>query len=135
VIGINVAMAAGAQGIGFAIPINDAKEVLDDLIKKGKVIRPWLGIYMRDVDEKITGFLDLPFAEGVVITDVAPEGPAAKAGIRKYDVIKKIGDQKVIKSDEVSESLRGKKPGDMVSLLIYRDGHNITVTAKLGEAP
>lgn len=135
VVAINVAMAAGAQGIGFAIPINDAKEVLDDLIKKGKVIRPWLGVYMRDVDEKIADYLDLPFAEGVVITDVLPEGPAAKAGLRRYDVIKKIDDKKMTSSDQVQKLIRGQKPGDVLKIALFRDGHNVEMSAKLGEAP
>jgi len=135
VIGINVAIAPGAQGIGFAIPINEAKVVLQDLITKGKVVRPWLGIYMRDVDENVASFLDLPFAEGVVITDVNADSPASKAGLRKYDVIRKVNDQKITKSDEVSKAIRDKKPGDKVTLEVYRDGHNKTLTAELEEAP
>ena len=135
VIGINVAIAPAAQGIGFATPINDAKDVLDDLIRKGKVTRPWLGIYMRNVDEKVAQYLDIPFAEGVVITDVIPEGPAAKAGLRRYDVIRKMDEKKVLVSEDVQKMIRNKKPGEPIAFSIYRDGHNVEVNVKLGEAP
>jgi serine protease Do len=135
VVGINVAIAPRAQGIGFAIPINDAKEVLNDLIKKGKVVRPWLGIYMRSVDESVANYLDLPFAEGVVITDVLPNSPASKAGLRKYDVVKKINDRKMDSSLSVQKLIKEKKPGETISLIVFRDGHNVVLTAKLGEAP
>jgi len=135
VIGINVAIAAGAQNIGFAIPINDAKEILNDLIKRGKVVRPWLGIFMRDVDDKVASYLDLPFAEGVVITEIVPNSPAESAGLRKYDVIKKINGKKMISSGEVQKLIRESMPKDQITLLVHRDGHNVTVNARLGEAP
>jgi len=135
VIGVNVAIAAGAHGIGFAIPINDVKDILNDLIKKGKVVRPWLGVYMRDVDEKIAGYLDLPFAEGVVITEVSPNSPASTAGLRKYDVIKEIDGKKMSSSSDIQKLIRDRKPGAEISLLIFRDGHNVKIAAALGEAP
>jgi serine protease Do len=134
VIGINVAITPGAQGIGFAIPINDAKEVLSDLIKKGKVTRAWLGVHMRDIDENVAGFLDLPFAEGVVITEADPDGPAAKVGIRRYDVIKKINDQKITSVNQVQKIIRDSKPGDILKLLLFRDGHNVELNARLKES-
>ena len=135
VIGINVAIAAGAEGIGFAIPINSAKEVLNDLITKGKVIRPWLGIYMRDVDEKIAQYLDLPLTTGVVITDVVPDSPAAKMGLRRYDVIREIDKKKVEKGEDVQKIIKDRKPGDKIMILVFRDGHTTLITGNIGEAP
>ena len=135
VIGINVAIAAGAQGIGFAIPINAAKDAIGDLITKGKIIRPWIGVYMRDVDAKVAEYLELPFAEGVVITDIVPDSPAAKAGLRKYDVILKVNDQSFKSGNEISKFIKSMKPGDQVNLEVFRDGHRTTISAAIGEAP
>ncbi|MCX5726126.1 MAG: trypsin-like peptidase domain-containing protein [Candidatus Saganbacteria bacterium] len=135
VIGINVAIAAGAQGIGFAIPINAAKDAIGVLIAKGKIIRPWIGVYMRDVDAKVAEYLDLPFAEGVVITEIVPDSPAAKAGIRKYDVILKVNDQSYKSGSEISKFIKSLKPGDQVNLEVFRDGHRATISVKIGEAP
>lgn len=135
VIGVNVAIAAGAQGIGFAIPINSVKDVIDDLITKGKVVRPWLGVYMRDVDGRIAEYLDLPFGEGVVITDVVPDSPAAKAGLRRYDVILKINGQKIKNGSEVQKIIKSINPGDGITLVVFRDGHRTTISGKIGEAP
>lgn len=135
VIGINVAIVAGAQSIGFAIPVNAAKDVADELIKEGKVIRAWLGVYMRDVDEKIAAYLDLPLAEGVVITEVAKDSPAEKMGAKKYDVIREIDGQKVSSSAEIQELVSKKRPGDSISLKVYRDGKTETLKGKLSERP
>ena len=135
VIGINVAMAAMAQNIGFAIPINAAKEILDELIAKGKVIRPWLGIYMRDVDQKIADYLELPIAEGVIITEIVPDSPAAKAGLKQYDVVREINRKKVKKASEVQDEIRKLKPGTKVQMVVYREGYTTLVTATIGEAP
>lgn len=135
VIGINVAIVAGAQSIGFAIPINAAKEVVDELIKKGKVIRAWLGVYMRDVDEKIAAYLELPVAEGVVITEVVKDSPADKMGIKKYDVIRTINGKKVKSSSEIQEMLQKKKPGEGITIKVYRDGKTKILKGKLSDRP
>lgn len=135
VIGINVAIVAGAQSIGFAIPTNAVKEVIDELIKKGKVIRAWLGIYMRDVDEKIAAYLDLPVAEGVVITEVAKDSPAEKMGIKKYDIIREIDNTKIKSNSEIQEIVRDKKPGDRITIKVYREGKTKVIKGKLSERP
>lgn len=135
VIGINVAIAAGAEGIGFAIPINEAKEVLSDLIQNGKISRPWLGIYMRDVNEQIANYLGLPLAEGVIITETVKGSPAEKIGLQKMDIIKKIDQDEIKTSSEVSEKIKSKKPNDQIIIEIYRKGKRLTLTGKIGEAP
>lgn len=133
VIGINVAIVSGAQSIGFAIPINAAKEVLEMLVKEGKVVRPWLGIYMRDVDEKVAAYLDLPIAEGVVITDVVKDSPASKMGVKKYDVIRAIDKKKIKTSSEIQEIVKKKKVGARITVKVYRDGKIKTLKGKLAE--
>ncbi len=135
VIGINVAIVAQAQGIGFAIPINEAKEIKDDLVTKGKVVRPWLGIYMRDVDEKIAAYLKLPVADGIVVIDIVDESPAQKMGVQKYDIIKEINGLAVRKSEEALKLIQKMKPGDAISLIIYREGKNYALSGRLEERP
>jgi len=135
VIGINVAIVAGAQSIGFAIPINAAKDVVDELIEKGKIIRPWVGIYMRDVDEKVAAYLDLPLAEGVVATEVVKDSPAEKMGLKKYDVIREIDGKKVKASSEVTELINKKKPGARITVKVYREGKTKELKGTLGERP
>jgi len=135
VIGVNVAIVAQAQGIGFAIPINEAKDVLEDLIKKGKVVRPWLGIQMRDMDQKIANYLDIPFSEGIVVTDVLKSSPAEKIGFKKYDVVKQLNNKKIASTPELQKTVASMKPGEQVLFLIYREGKNYTLKGNLGERP
>jgi serine protease Do len=135
VIGMNVAIVAGAQSIGFAIPINAAKDAVDELIEKGKVIRPWLGIYMRDVDEKVAAYLDLPIADGVVVTEVVKESPAEKMGMEKFDVIREANGKKIKTSSEIQELINEKKPGDQIAVKVYREGKIKELKGKLGERP
>jgi serine protease Do len=135
VIGINVAIVAGAQGIGFAIPINAAREVMGDLIEKGKVVRAWLGVYMREIDEKIAAYLELPVAEGIVVTEVVKDSPAEKMGLKKYDVIREVNGDKVSKSAQVQGSVQKLKPGDSITLKVYREGKVETLRGKLEQKP
>ena len=135
VIGINVAIAAQAQGIGFAIPINAAKDVLDPLINKGRVERAWMGIYMRDVDDKVAKYLDLPVAEGIMVSDVMKDSPAEKAGLKKGDIIKKMDGTKVTTSQQLSDTVKKMRLGSRVNLEVWREDKNVKITVKLGSAP
>ena len=135
VIGINVAIVSGAQSIGFAIPINAAKEILDELIKEGKVSRAWLGVYMRDVDERIAAYLELPMAEGVVVTDIVNDSPSQKMGLGKYDIIRAVNDKPIKSSSEIQEIISQLKPKDEISIEIYREGHNQVLKGTLSERP
>jgi serine protease Do len=135
VIGVNVAIAAGAQGIGFAIPINSAKDVLSELISKGKVVRPWLGIYMRNVDQKMAEYMGLPMPEGAIITEVVKGSPAEQSGLKQYDVIREIEGKKIKTASEVSAVIKEKKTGDKLSMNIYRSGKLWSIKSKLGEMP
>lgn len=134
VIGINTAVNAQAQGIGFAIPINTAKGVLDELIKKGKVIRPYMGVYLQTVDKEIASYLNIE-PTGAIIAGVVSNSPAEKAGLRQYDVIISIDKEKVKTSEDVQSILSKKKVNDKVMLEIIRDGKTMLVPVTLAEKP
>lgn len=135
VVGINVAIVAQAQGIGFAIPVNEAKRIKTDLIEKGKVIRPWLGVYLRDMDKKLANYLDLPLKDGVAIVEIIKESPAEKMKLKRYDIIKKMNNKIISKSEELIKMVADMKPGNKIKFLIYRDGKNINISGKIGEKP
>ncbi|SHG62184.1 Do/DeqQ family serine protease [Thermosyntropha lipolytica DSM 11003] len=134
VIGINTAVNAQAQGIGFAIPINTAREVLQELIKKGKVVRPYMGVYLQTVDKEIASYLNIEEA-GAIIAGVVAGSPAEKAGLRQYDVIVGIDKEKVKTSEDVQRILSKKKVNDKVMLEIIREGKTMLVTVQLAEKP
>ena len=135
VIGINTAVNAQAQGIGFAIPINTVKEVLDDLINRGKVVRPYLGVYMKQISSDIAYSLKLPDQQGALISEVVPNSPAQKAGLQALDVIRKINDQPTSDPEDLRQKLRGFKAGDEVALEIIREGKTMTAGVVLAEQP
>ncbi|MDD2586476.1 MAG: trypsin-like peptidase domain-containing protein [Syntrophomonadaceae bacterium] len=134
VIGINTAVNAEAQGIGFAISINTAKGVLDELIEKGKVIRPYLGIWQQPVDDQIAEYLGIK-PQGIVVMDILDGGPAAKAGLKKMDVIISIDDQKINNYDELQQVLKKKEVGDKVMMEIIRAGKLVRIPLTLAEKP
>ncbi|HHY47255.1 MAG TPA: PDZ domain-containing protein [Firmicutes bacterium] len=135
VIGINTAIIPYAQGIGFAIPINQAKSVLNDLITKGKVLRPWIGIYMQDLTKDLADALGLPDTKGAVVTEVQPNSPAEKAGLASGDVIREVDGKQVENSSRLADMIRAKKIGDRVILKIWRSGGVRLVAVTLGEMP
>ncbi|MEW5954796.1 MAG: trypsin-like peptidase domain-containing protein [Bacillota bacterium] len=134
VIGINTAVAQ-AQGIGFAIPTSTVKQVLDDLMRKGKVIRPWLGVQMQNLTPEIAQYLGLPNNEGVLVVGVVPGSPAQKAGLRQGDVILKWGENKVKHTEEAVEAIRQSKIGQRVEAAVYREGRTVKVVITVDERP
>ncbi len=134
VIGINTAVSASAQGIGFAISINTANEVLNQLIDKGKISRPYLGVYLQNVDDSISKYLGIP-ATGALVANVIPGGPSEKAGIEQYDVVIAIDGQKVETADSILSFLANKKAGDTVLLTILRSGNQHEIKVTLLEKP
>jgi S1-C subfamily serine protease len=134
VIGINTAVNAQAQGIGFAISINTAKDILDELIKNGKVIRPYIGIYLQAVDEDIANYLKVE-NKGIVVVGVEPGSPAARAGITKYDVITRINEKAVNNYEELQNILKEQKAGDTIVMEVYRQSKPLVVSLKLAEKP
>jgi S1-C subfamily serine protease len=154
VIGINSQIATGGSGrgsvgIGFAVPIDTAKEVVTDLKEHGRVERPWLGLQYVAIDDSLAA-LDLPSKAGLLVQEVVAGGPAAKAGIDGGDevidlngnqlalggdVITKIDDRDVRTADDVREALADHEPGDSISVVLLRDGDERTVSVTLGNRP
>lgn len=134
VIGINTAVAQ-AHGIGFAIPTNTVKEVLDQLLKGNNKSRPWLGIQMQSVTQEIAAYLGLPSAEGVLVVNVIPGSPADEAGLAQGDVILQVDNRKVKNHEDLINIIQQGKVGQQVVLQIFRGGKLRNVTVTLGEKP
>jgi len=138
VIGINSAIltpSGGNVGIGFAIPINMAKEVMEALISKGKVTRGYLALSPQDVDEDLAKALKLKTTEGSLVTDVTPGGAADKAGIKKGDFIIEFNGKKVKNTVDLLNMVAETPPGTSVKMDLIRDGQTKEVTAGVGEQP
>lgn len=135
VIGINTAIITYAQGMGFAVDINTAKQVFNDLITKGKVIRPWIGITYSEITPDIAKKLNLPDQMGVIVVEVLNGSPAQKAGIQVNDVIKAVDGNPIYKLDDLRNAIKNKNVGDQVSLTIWRNGSTLTISLKLEQMP
>ncbi|MBL7047869.1 MAG: Do family serine endopeptidase [Candidatus Marinimicrobia bacterium] len=139
-VGINTAIATGGfnrgnVGVGFAIPINYAKKIMDDLIQEGRVIRAWLGVYIQDVDDGIAKALGLDSREGVIITGIIDESPAEEAKLKVEDVIVKIDDKKVRDTAHLKTLVSTTRPGTRTELEIIRKGRSKNVSVALEELP
>jgi len=138
VIGINSAIvtpSGGNVGIGFAIPVNMAKQVMDSLISKGKVTRGYLAILPQDVDEDLAKQLKLKSTEGSLVSNVTPGGAADKAGIKKGDFIVEFNGKKVKNTTDLRNFVAETPPGTSVKVVFIRDGQTKEVTAVVGEMP
>jgi serine protease Do len=132
VIGITTAKYSGStssgasiEGIGFAIPIDDVKGMVQEIISNGYVSRPYLGVYIRDTSEGI----------GVYVDSVEPNGPADVAGLRSGDIIVQLGDDAVSSINELSKVLYGYKAGDTITVTVYRNRQIVNLTITLTEKP
>jgi len=137
-IGINTAIVAGTggnQGIGFAVPINLARQVMDQILKRGKVVRGYLGAWIQSVTPKIAKSFNLPKPEGVLLSDISPNGPAARAGLAKGDIVVQMNGQPINDPGEFRLKISMMPPGSAVKLKILRNGSESTVAVTLGELP
>ncbi len=133
-VGINTMIytrSGGYMGIGFAIPINMAKWIMEELIYKGEVQRGWLGVEIADVDPEKKEALGLPNTKGVLIQNVYPGQPAAKAGIQAGDVIVSINDHRTENANALMNTVAGISPGEKVPVELIRNGEKMTVQVKL----
>jgi S1-C subfamily serine protease len=154
VIGINSAIytpSGGSVGIGFAIPVNTAKRVLPQLIARGRASHPWLGISGLDITQEVAKALNLATGEGILIVEVSPQGPAARAGVRGStrrarvgntlvrvggDILVGVDGRRISSIDELTAYLdEDRKVGDVVKVELLRDGRRLTVPVRLGELP
>ena len=138
VIGINTAIASpsgGNIGIGFAIPINMAKQVMAELMSKGKIKRGYLDLNPQDIDEDLAKALKLKSTEGALVANVSPGGPAYKAGIKQGDVIVGFDGKSINGSTELRNMVAQLAPGTPAKITLLRNGRETQVTAILGERP
>ena len=159
-IGINTAIystngangqAGGSIGIGFAVPVDIAKKIIPDLLSKGYVSRPWLGITTMPLDRRIARGMNLPVEQGLIVGDVTRGSGAASAGLRGAvvresiwggivlqqigDVVLTVDGQKVTSTDDLQNALQDKKPGQSVDVEVLRAGSKMTVPVRLSERP
>jgi serine protease Do len=135
VIGINTAIATltgGNMGIGFAIPINMAKQVMQQLIDTGKVTRGWLGVGIQNITPELKAAFDLKTNEGALVGDVDKDGPAKKAGVRRGDVIVEYQGEKVKDVNHLRNLVAATEVGTMAEVKVNRDGKLATLRVKIG---
>ncbi|PKM90200.1 MAG: peptidase S1, partial [Firmicutes bacterium HGW-Firmicutes-12] len=133
VVGINTAINAQAQGIGFAIPSSTVTQVLDQLLENGKVIRPWLGVYMQPVTDELARYFGMYKAEGALIGAVQEGSPADLAGIQRGDIILEYNKIAISSPEDLQAAVRETQIGDEVVMLVYRNEKSEYVTIKIGE--
>lgn len=135
VVGINAMIIQPGTGIGFAIPINMAKQILNDLIKEGKVVRPWLGISAQDLTPELAEQFNVKEKEGVLVAQIHPGTGAEKAGLVSGDIIKSV-DEKTIKNvNELVKEIQKKRVGQKVKLSVVRDGKSMAMEVTLSAMP
>lgn len=135
-VGMNTAIfsrSGGYMGIGFAIPINMAKCIVDQLLEKGKVTRGWLGVVIQDIDEELAKSFGLKKAEGVLVAEVSEGSPAEKAGLKQGDIILRLNGNKVDDVGELRNKIALTEPGTKIKIEILRDKKNKTLQVTVGE--
>jgi serine protease Do len=144
VVGINTAILSGnsgpggeggSVGIGFAIPSNMAKHVMEDLIKTGKVSRGYLGVQITDLTDDLAKQFKVPDTSGALAQDVTAGGPAEKAGLKTGDVVRKLNGQVIGDAGQLTAQVTNLSPGAVATLDILRDGQPLTLKVTLGERP
>jgi len=138
-IGINTAILSngggGNQGIGFAIPIDMARRIVDEIMKNGKVVRGYMGLYIQDVTPELAQQFGLSQGGGALVGDVSPDGPAAKAGMVHGDIITKLNGQPVTTANDLRLQVSQTAPGTTIHLDVMHNGKSSDVAIKLGELP
>ncbi|MGB9442277.1 MAG: Do family serine endopeptidase [Desulfobacterales bacterium] len=126
-IGINTAIYAKAQGIGFAIPIGKARKIISDLIQYGEVIQAWIGITVQNMDDSLARYLDVPGNKGVVIKTVEPKSPAKLAGMQESDIILFLGNKKINSLEDYKSVTKSTAAGDTLPAKLWRNGKKKSV--------
>ena len=138
-VGINTAIISngggGNQGIGFAVPVDMARQVMDQILKTGKVTRGYLGVMIQEVTPGLAKAFGLPSAEGALVGDVTPNSPGATAGLQKGDVIVAMNGQPIGDFEDLRLRISQTSPGTSVKLEVMRNGQKHEFTAALGELP
>jgi serine protease Do len=126
-------VSSEGQGIGFAVPINLARAVLDQLRTSGHVSRGYLGIQLHELDPDLQKLLGLKEPRGALVLEVVPGSAGQTAGLRRYDVVTGVSGQPVEDGDQLVRTIAGLKPGSPVTLSVFRDGKTLSLEAKLTE--
>ncbi|QJQ96426.1 MULTISPECIES: Do family serine endopeptidase [Halomonadaceae] len=137
-VGINTAIfsrSGGSQGIGFAIPANLARNILDELVTQGRVIRGWLGIEAQEMSQELAQSFGLNTPGGVVIAGVVPGGPADEAGLRPGDVLLEVDGRPILDGRVAMSNIAAIEPGSSLPLRVIRSGETLEVTLAVGERP
>lgn len=135
VIGVNSAIDARAQGIGFAIPIDEVKKIIPDLESRGSIRQGYIGIQMGDLDPEAATYLGLKEGAGAVIVAVEKNGPAARAGAKPYDIIFEFGGKKIKNTVELADAVADSEIGKKVSLKVMRDRKILNLDILINERP
>jgi len=137
VIGITSAKVAavGVEGLGYAISTKTAIPTIEQLIKQGYVVRPYLGVTLYTVDQYVATINHLPVDKGVVVAYVSPDSPAAKAGLQQYDVITIFNGKNVTTAEETINAIHESKIGDEVTITFVRGNQTTTITVRLIQSP
>ena len=137
-VGINTAIlsrSGGNQGIGFAIPVGLARDVMESLVRDGKVTRGYLGVMIQDVNPALARKFGLEDSKGALVGEVTPDGPADKAGVESGDVVTSIEGREIRDSRHLKLAVAKIRPGDTASVKVLRDGSVKTLKVKVGELP
>ena len=133
VVGINSAMIAQGQGIGFAVPVNVAREVVEQLRRRGRVARGYLGVQLQELEPDLQKLVGMSDTRGAVVLDVLKGGPGAAAGLRRYDVITAVSGRGIASGDELVHQIASRSPGSAVTLTVFREGRVLEIGARLDE--
>jgi Do/DeqQ family serine protease len=135
VIGINTAIVATGQGIGFAIPINMAREIKDRLISQGKVVRGWLGVGIQELTEELAAQFGVKPEEGVLVSNVMKGSPAEGGGVKSGDIIQEFNGIRITNVHQLQREVAQTSVGSQVKLRVLREKQGLTLTVALGEQP
>jgi serine protease DegQ len=137
-VGINTAIfsrSGGSMGIGFAIPVDLARQVMEGLIKEGKVTRGWIGVEPRDLPAEYAESFKLPIKDGVLIAGVLQDGPAGKSGLKPGDVVTAVGERPVANTAQLLNAVAALKPGSEATLGVQRGAQALHVKLTVGQRP
>ena len=137
-IGVNTAIytrSGGYQGIGFAVPVNMARRIMEDLINNGRVSRGWLGVGIQDITKELANIFHLSDTNGVLISGVMPDMPAEKAGLRKGDIVIALNEKKILNTNDLRNRIASSRVGSIANLKILRNTGTLDLKVKLEEKP
>jgi len=138
IIGINVAIfstSGGYQGVGFAIPVNTAKQIVSRLIEGKKILYGWLGVNIQNLDESLAKYFKLDNTDGVLVAKVLPDGPAEKAGMKEGDIIVKFNGENIKNTTELMRIVAHADVGKAASVVVIRNNNYLTLKVSIGERP